>query len=134
MHREELESLIPLAEKLEIVHGDHEKAPTGPTEAFIVRTEDHYCHMMKEEDVLFAMMRSGGNPMIVHPIDTMRHEHDDAEGLLNAVLEIARGLTLPAGACRSWTALYTGIDNFAKDLLAHIALENTVLFPRFERA
>jgi regulator of cell morphogenesis and NO signaling len=41
---------------------------------------------------------------------------------------------LPVGACRSWTALYTGLEKFTGDLVAHMHLENTVLFPRFEAA
>jgi regulator of cell morphogenesis and NO signaling len=45
-----------------------------------------------------------------------------------------RGLTLPEGACRSWTALYTGLAKFSQDLVAHMHLENDVLFPRFETA
>ena len=35
-------------------------------------------HMEKEEQVLFPLMLAGGNPMIVHPIGMMRHEHDEA--------------------------------------------------------
>jgi regulator of cell morphogenesis and NO signaling len=38
------------------------------------------------------------------------------------------------GACRSWTALYTGLRKFADDLVEHIRLENEVLFPRYEGA
>jgi len=32
----------------------------------------------------------------------------------------------------AWRALYTGIDQFANDLIAHIHLENNQLFPQFE--
>lgn len=133
VHREELEWLIPLARKVETVHGDHEEAPLGLTEALVALAEDLDSHMVKEENILFPMMRAGGHPMIVHPIAAMRHEHDTADALLRQVLEVTRDLDLPMGACRSWTALYTGLRKFADDLVEHIRLENDVLFPRYER-
>ena len=133
-HRDELEWLIPLAQKVETVHGDHDEAPLGLTEALIALHDELDSHMLKEEQVLFPMMRQGGHPMIVHPIGVMRHEHDSAAELLRAVERITRGLSLPEGACRSWTALYTGLGKFSEDLVRHMHLENNILFPRFEAA
>lgn len=131
-HRAELEWLIPLATKVERVHGDHEDAPLGLTGALIALRDDLDAHMAKEETVLFPLMRQGGHAMIVHPIARMRQEHDDTAKLLAGVEHVTHGLTLPVGACGSWTALYTGLRKFTEDLVAHMHLENTVLFARFE--
>lgn len=131
-HREELDWLIPLAQRVERVHGDHEEAPLGLTEALLALQEELLGHMQKEEQVLFPMMQGAGDPMIVHPISAMRHEHDDTTALLNQVEHVTNGLALPVGACGSWTALYTGLRKFSGDLVTHIHLENNVLFPRFE--
>jgi regulator of cell morphogenesis and NO signaling len=133
-HRTELDWLIPLAEKVESVHGDHEEAPLGLTNALEDLREELESHMAKEEQILFPMMRQGGHPMIVHPIAVMRHEHDSATDLLRGIEHVTRGLTLPEGACRSWTALYAGLAKFSDDLIRHIHLENDLLFPRFEAA
>lgn len=133
-HRTELDWLIPLAQKVETVHGDHEEAPLGLTEALLALQDELESHMAKEEQVLFPMMRNGGHPMIAHPIAAMRHEHDSAAGLLRGIEHTTHGLTLPEGACRSWTALYTGLAKFTEDLVTHMHLENEVLFPRFETA
>lgn len=133
-HRTELDWLIPLAQKVETVHGDHEEAPHGLTEALLALQDELESHMAKEEQVLFPMMREGGHPMIVHPIAMMRHEHDSAATLLRRVVHVTHDLTLPEGACRSWSALYTGLEKLSDDLVAHIHLENAVLFPRFESA
>lgn len=133
-HRTELDWLIPLAQKVETVHGDHEEAPHGLTEALLALQDELESHMAKEEQVLFPMMREGGHPMIVHPIAMMRHEHDSAATLLRRVVHVTHDLTLPEGACRSWTALYTGLEKFSGDLVAHMHLENEVLFPRFATA
>lgn len=133
-HRTELEWLIPLAQKVETVHGDHEEAPLGLAKALLALKDDLESHMAKEEQVLFPMMRRGGHPMITHPIGVMRHEHDHAANLLQGIEHATHGLTLPSGACRSWTALYTGLEKFTQDLVTHMHLENNVLFPRFEAA
>lgn len=133
-HRTELDWLIPLAQKVETVHGDHDEAPLGLTEALVALRDELESHMTREEQVLFPMMRQGGHPMLQHPIGAMRHEHETAADLLRGIEHVTRGLTLPVGACRSWTALYTGLEKFTGDLVAHMHLENTVLFPRFEAA
>ena len=133
-HRVEMDWLIPLAQKVVTVHGDHEEAPIGLTEALLTLRDELDSHMAKEEQVLFPMMRQGGHPAIQHPIAAMRHEHDTAAGLLRKVEHVTNGLTLPEGACRSWTALYTGLKKFSGDLVVHMHLENEVLFPRFDAA
>jgi regulator of cell morphogenesis and NO signaling len=133
-HRTEMDWLIPLAQKVETVHGDHEDAPLGLTEALLALRDEIENHMTKEEQVLFPMMKQGGHPMINHPISAMRHEHEQAANLLRGIEHVTNGLTLPEGACRSWTALYTGLAKFTEDLVTHMHLENTVLFPRVEVA
>lgn len=133
-HRTELGWLIPLAEKVETVHGDHEAAPLGLAETLEVLRDELDSHMVKEEQVLFPMMLRGGHAMIGHPIAQMRHEHDDATSQLRYIEHVTKSLTLPEGACGSWAALYTGLRKFSDDLVAHIHLENEVLFPRFSAA
>jgi len=133
-HREELGWLIPLAQKVETVHGDHDDAPLGLTAALVALGDELTSHMMKEEQVLFPMMRQGGHPMIVHPIGRMREEHDTTVQLLKDIEHVTHALNLPEGACRSWQALYAGLRKFSDDLVTHMHLENEVLFPRFETA
>lgn len=131
-HRRELEFLIPLAAKVERVHGEHPGAPIGLSEALVALRDDLDGHMTKEEQMLFPMMRRGGSPMIRHPIAHMRDEHDETTRILHMIEHITHGLALPDGACGSWTALYTGVRKLNDDLVAHMHLENAVLFPRFE--
>ncbi len=131
VHREELQWLIPLAQKVETVHGDHEAAPLGLTAALVALQDDLEAHMAREEQVLFPMMKAGGAPAIHAPIAVMEADHLRAEALLAEVLRAAHGLDLPVGACRSWTALYGGLAKFRDDLVAHMGLENGTLFARF---
>lgn len=131
-HRQELAFLIPLAEKVERVHGDHPAAPAGLAAALTALRDELEGHMMNEEQLVFPMMRQGGATRITHPVAQMRREHDDAVRLLHDIEHAAHGMALPSGACGSWTALYTGLRKFTDDLVMHMHLENTVLFPRFE--
>ena len=133
-HREQLPELIRLASRVEQVHGHHLACPNGLADLLRDIEQELEGHMLKEEQVLFPMMRQGGHPMIRHPIGVMRHEHDTAADLLRGIEHATHGLALPDGACRSWTALYTGLEKFTADLVAHMHLENAVLFPRFEAA
>lgn len=133
-HRKEPEFLIPLAQKVERVHGDHPVAPIGLAAELVAMRDELDSHMKKEEQVLFPMMLRGGSPSIADPIAHMRHEHDDAGEHLARIGQVTHGLVLPPGACASWTALYTGVRKFTDDLVVHMHLENAVLFPRFGSA
>jgi regulator of cell morphogenesis and NO signaling len=89
-------------------------------------------HMKKEELILFPAIRRGGGPGIATPIAVMRADHDDHAREVAEIRRLTADLRLPQGACRTWTALYAGLDEFLSDLAEHIRLENDVLFPPFE--
>lgn len=131
-HRQELAFLIPLAKKIERVHGDHPVAPSGLAQALIALEDDLENHMKSEEQILFPLMRQGTNTRVTQPIVRMRDEHDDTFRRLQDIEHAAHGMALPEGACGSWAALYTGLRKLTDDLVSHMHLENEVLFPRFE--
>ena len=91
-------------------------------------------HMHKEEAILFPMLKAGGNPFVTQPIGMMRAEHVDHGAALERVMAMTNDAHPPAGACNTWRALYTGIAQFADDLVNHIHTENNMLFPQFEPA
>lgn len=133
-HRAQLPDLAALALKVERVHGKSPDAPLGLgalLERLIGTLE---VHMKKEELILFPAIRRGGGPGIENPIAVMRADHDDHQTEVAQIRRLTHDLTLPEGACRSWTALYDGLGKFLSDLDAHIRLENDVLFLRFAPA
>ncbi|RBN03305.1 hemerythrin domain-containing protein, partial [Klebsiella pneumoniae] len=89
-------------------------------------------HMQKEEQVLFPMLARGHGAMAVMPITMMRMEHDDHGVALERLMALTHDLTLPRAACNTWRALYLGIGTFKQDLMAHIHLENNILFENAE--
>ena len=134
VHRRQLPELAELSAKVERVHADAPGVPSGLADLLTHLIGELEVHMKKEELILFPAIRRGGMPGIETPIAAMRADHDDHEAEVAQIRALTDDLTLPAGACRSWTALYQGLGTFLDDLDAHIRLENDVLFPQFEPA
>jgi regulator of cell morphogenesis and NO signaling len=132
VHRRELPELRQLAVRVEAVHAGHPDVPAGLSALLVRMQAAMESHMQKEEQILFPLMRAGGNPMIVHPIGMMRHEHDEHGEELRSLATLTHDMTPPADACNSWRALYAGCGKLAEDLTEHIHIENNILFPRFE--
>lgn len=132
VHRSELADLLDLAQKVERVHDDDPDVPKGLALAIARLADEMDAHMHKEEMVLFPAMRAGGMRGIEHPIAVMRADHDDHAANIALIRRLTNDLAPPDHACRSWRALYAGTGKLLADLAAHIALENDVLFPRFE--
>lgn len=129
-HREQLPELITLAEKVENVHSDREDCPIGTAALLEKIHTDLSQHMMKEENILFPMIKMGNYTMAAMPIRVMEMEHDEAGQDVEVLKSITNHLTPPEDACFSWRALYSGINAFIDDLMHHIHLENNILFPR----
>ena len=132
VHREQLPELIRMARRVEAVHRDNPHVPAGLADHLETMHEELLSHMLKEEQVLFPMLKSGGNPFVGQPIGMMRAEHVDHGGALDKLNALTNDATPPQGACNTWRALYAGIAQLGDDLINHIHLENNVLFPPFE--
>jgi len=89
------------------------------------------CHHGKEEDVLFPEMERRGVPREGGPIGVMLAEHQAGRGHIRAMAEglerLKGGDAAAAAAIREASAAYRGL------LEAHIAKENSVLFPLADR-
>ena len=114
------------------VHRANPHVPAGLGDLLEEIQAELLSHMQKEENILFPMLKSGGNPFVQHPISVMRSEHVDHGAALDKLNALTNDATPPAGACNTWRALYSGIAQLNDDLINHIHLENNVLFPAFE--
>ncbi|ULJ60605.1 hemerythrin domain-containing protein [Wielerella bovis] len=127
-HRQQAESILPLAEKVSRVHADKISADLLPLlQQMFAELESH---MQKEERVLFPMIKNGMGSNAAMPVRMMMLEHDDHAAAIAQLLAITDNLTPPADACRSWNSLYAQLNEFVEDLQNHIKLENEILFPR----
>lgn len=106
-------------------------------------TEELITHQGKEEVVLFPFIQKleryasgdAARPRscfgsIDHPITMMTQDHDYAGKLIAEIRDLSQDYAPPAGACPTFRAFYSGLQEFEQDLHQHIHLENNILFPR----
>lgn len=129
-HREQLPELILQATKVERVHADKQSVPKGLAKYLTLLHQELSSHMMKEEQILFPMIKQGMGTQANGPISVMESEHDEAGELLDVIKHTTNNVTPPPEACTTWRAMYNGINELIDDLMNHISLENNVLFPR----
>lgn len=129
-HREDLQTLIPLAKKVESVHSDREESPQGLGDFLEKLLFELESHMQKEEQILFPMIKSGQGAMAHGPINVMMNEHVGHGENLTRLRGFAKNYKLPEDACGSWVALYQGVSNLEREIMEHIATENNLLFPK----
>ena len=132
VHRQQLPELVRMARRVEAVHRDHPQVPHGLADHLEAMEGELLEHMAKEEQILFPMLKAGGNPMVVHPIGMMRHEHVSHGAQLEKLAQLTSQHQPPSGACNTWQALYAGTARLTEDLIEHIHTENNLLFPQFE--
>lgn len=133
---EELPRLVALAQKVASVHGERHPELVALAGDVVELHDDLEPHMMKEERVLFPLIRSledpaaGPPPMDpAGPISVMMAEHDVAGELLERIRARTGDFEVPADACASYTALYQGLEAVEHDTHIHVHKENNVLFP-----
>ncbi len=129
--RRDLPPLIEAARKVERVHAGKVGVPVGLGDILVEFFAEMERHMMKEEQVLFPLIRRGGHGEAVFmPVRMMESEHDAHRANLQAIRRVTGDLRLPPNACATWNALYHGLVNLEAELMQHIHLENNVLFAR----
>lgn len=138
--KQELPRLRPMIAKVAAVHGDRCPWMRDVTDVFEAFMQELNAHMMKEEQVLFPMIRAieagetnaaghcGGT--IANPVRMMEHEHDDAGEALRRMHELTDGYTPPIGACNTFRATLDALRELEADMHQHVHKENNVLFPR----
>lgn len=129
-HRRELPRLLAMAAKVEAVHRDRPECPRGLHAHLAHVAAELERHMQQEEQVLFPLLITGQHDGAAAPILAMVADHDEHARHLAGLRTLAHGFVPPAAACNTWRALYLGLDEFERDVMAHVHLENHVLFPR----
>jgi regulator of cell morphogenesis and NO signaling len=138
---EELPRLSALMDKVESVHGRRHPELTDVGRCFDELRADLQPHLLKEERVLFPMIRELATATTMpsfhcgsvgNPIAVMVREHDTAGELLARLRELTDDYTPPADSCVSYEMLYRGLAELEADTHLHVHKENNVLFPMAE--
>ena len=139
--RDELPRLEFMTEKVSRVHGDKSENLHRMRDAFVALKADLEPHMMKEERVLFPIVRqleaSADRPQlhcgtVANPIRQMEHEHDIAGEALAILRESTDGYTPPDSACNTYRAMLESLARLEADIHQHIHKENNVLFVKVQ--
>lgn len=140
---EELPALRELVHKVHRVHGENHPELAEVRQVYDALVAELIPHLMKEEQVLFPMMRRlaegeafaalhcGG---IENPLRVMRTEHEDAGQALARLRELTASYSVPEGACNSYSAMLARLEYLERDTHEHIHEEENILFPRFKSA
>ena len=130
--------------KIRSKHGERHGTILDPlAETFVALKEELEAHLMKEERILFPLIRaladarqSGSEPAEFHcgsvknPLRVMFLEHDSAGAALGRIRSLTNTYTPPEDACATFRAFYWGLAELEHDLHLHIHLENNILFPK----
>jgi regulator of cell morphogenesis and NO signaling len=137
--REELPRLDFMTEKVSRVHGDKDERLFRMRKAFVALKAELEPHMMKEENILFPIVRQlDASPerqdfhcgSVANPIRQMEHEHDQAGDALSILNETTDAYTPPDWACNTYRAMLDSLKKLEADMHQHIHKENNVLFPK----
>lgn len=137
--REELPRLDFMTEKVARVHGNKEPRLTTVRQAFVALKDELEPHMMKEEKILFPIIRqleASTGPLEFHcgsvsnPIAQMEHEHDQAGNALAILREATDGFVPPRWACNTYRAMLDSLQQLEADMHQHVHKENNILFPK----
>ncbi|MDP2292401.1 MAG: iron-sulfur cluster repair di-iron protein [Actinomycetota bacterium] len=135
---DEMPRVAALVEKILGVHGERHPELNDVAECFGRVCADLGPHMLKEERMLFPMIRelatSAEAPSfhcgsLRNPISVMLSEHDAVGDLLARLRQLTDGYTPPADGCGSYVACYAALAELEADTHLHIHKENNVLFP-----
>ena len=137
--RRELPRLLDLMDKVVAAHGARHPELANLCNTFTDLRQELESHMIKEERVLFPLVKqleAARAPFPIHcgtvenPIRVMEHEHETVGLALQQIRELTGNYQAPADGCASFKALYDGLARLETDLHRHIHKENNILFPR----
>lgn len=137
--RQELPRLAGLTGRVREVHGSKKPGLVEVERTFLALKAELEAHMMKEEQVLFPIIRQLDEATTAqayhcgsanNPIAAMEHEHDNAGQALAKLRELTEGYAVPEDACGTYRAMLDGLELLERDRHLHIYKENSILFPR----
>lgn len=137
--KSELPRLSALIDTVVAAHGARHPELSDVRETFAALREELESHLMKEEQILFPIVRRlerSTESFAMHcgtvgnPIRVMEHEHESAGSALERLRTLTNDYRPPADGCASFRALSEGLARLEADMHRHIHKENNILFPR----
>jgi regulator of cell morphogenesis and NO signaling len=134
----ELPRVDALLDKIVQVHGGRHAELTEVSRVFGALRADLEPHLVKEESLLFPMVRqlfaADQVPAfhcgsLTNPISVMLREHDQVGDLLAELHRLTDGYRVPEDGCATYTLCFEGLAAIEADTHLHVHKENNRLFP-----
>jgi regulator of cell morphogenesis and NO signaling len=135
----ELPRLDRLTERVATAHSGKDARLNQLRQTFLMLAGEMSRHMMKEEQILFPMIRqleaSDTLPAfhcgsIANPICQMESEHHDVGATLERIRKLTDDYQPPEWACNTYRAMFDALAHLERDMHQHVHKEDNVLFPR----
>jgi len=135
---DEMPRIDALVARILDVHGGRHPELADIAECWTAIHADLEPHLLKEERVLFPMVRelAGATSApsfhcgtLRNPIGVMLREHDSVGDLLARLRRLTDGYRPPADGCATYRACFSALEHLEADTHLHIHKENNVLFP-----
>jgi regulator of cell morphogenesis and NO signaling len=139
---DEMPRLSALAAKVAATHSKRHPELEAIQSAYEELRADFEPHLMKEERVLFPMIRELAEATeapefhcgsVRNPIGVMLAEHDRAGELIATLRALTDDYRPPSDACASYRVFFGALARLEADTHLHIHKENNVLFPAVVR-
>lgn len=136
-------TIVAHTQKIASVHGKNHPELIDVAERIFTITSDMANHMMREERVLFPYIKGlaaaarGEKEFepapfgsVANPIRMMEAEHERAGDTMGVIRSETDEYNPPDDACTTYRVTLQELEEFERDLHAHVHLENNNLFPR----
>lgn len=145
-HHAYVTRMIPVlyahTQKVAAVHGANHPEVISIAKHFETVAIELQQHMKKEEQMLFPFIKAlyaaskKNEPILVapfgsvqNPIRMMEAEHQNAGDEMFEIRSLSNNYTPPEDGCTTYRITYQELQDFERDLHAHVHLENNILFP-----
>lgn len=141
--KENIPMIVQYAARVVQVHGEHYPELKDIQRLFSEVAVELGGHLKKEELILFPFIRKmveakrEGTAFekpkfgtVDNPIKMMEADHEEAGEIFRQIAKLTNNHTPPAGACNTYRAFYSKLEEFEQDLHQHVHLENNILFPK----
>lgn len=134
--RESIPKLKGLLEKTCLAHGAEHPELMKIRDTFQILALELEEHLEKEEKILFPEIRyttpdrHASLQIVLEDIDD---EHREAGNLIKSIRQLTHEYTVPEDACTTYTLAFKKLEEFERDLMQHIHLENNVLLKKISQ-
>lgn len=134
----ELPRISALVDKIVGVHGDRHPELAEVQRLYTEIRADFEPHLVREEQVVFPIIRQLADPAdrpqadterLAAQIDGLAEEHETVGELFEDLNRVTGGYVTPADGCATYSACYRALATLEADTHLHIHKESNVLFP-----